>query len=59
MSIMFTSDSSYVDQGFTAEYEAFVPTNRETSSFKLLLTLTLEILSDVHQIPFLCVILTL
>ncbi|KAL6119000.1 st14 [Pungitius sinensis] len=27
MSIMFTSDSSYVDQGFTAEYEAFVPTN--------------------------------
>ncbi|XP_078144179.1 suppressor of tumorigenicity 14 protein homolog [Centroberyx gerrardi] len=23
----FTSDSSYVDQGFTAEFEAFVPTN--------------------------------
>ncbi|XP_071314887.1 suppressor of tumorigenicity 14 protein homolog [Trachinotus anak] len=27
MTIKFHSDSSYVDQGFTAEYEAFVPTN--------------------------------
>uniref|UniRef100_UPI0037E8B79A suppressor of tumorigenicity 14 protein homolog n=1 Tax=Semicossyphus pulcher TaxID=241346 RepID=UPI0037E8B79A len=27
MSVKFNSDSSYVDQGFTAEYEAFVPTN--------------------------------
>ncbi|XP_068601364.1 suppressor of tumorigenicity 14 protein homolog [Brachionichthys hirsutus] len=27
MTIRFNSDSSYVDQGFTAEYEAFVPTN--------------------------------
>ncbi|CAB1433875.1 unnamed protein product [Pleuronectes platessa] len=27
MSIKFNSDSSYVDQGFTAEYEAFVPNN--------------------------------
>ncbi|CAN9515311.1 unnamed protein product [Ophioblennius macclurei] len=27
MTIEFKSDSSYVDQGFMAEYEAFVPTN--------------------------------
>lgn len=27
MTIEFHSDSSYVDQGFTAEYEAFVPNN--------------------------------
>ncbi|TMS16147.1 Suppressor of tumorigenicity 14 protein-like protein [Larimichthys crocea] len=27
MTIKFNSDSSYVDQGFTAEYEAFIPTN--------------------------------
>lgn len=27
MTITFNSDSSYVNQGFTAEYEAFVPTN--------------------------------
>lgn len=27
MTITFNSDSSYVDQGFTAEYQAFVPTN--------------------------------
>ncbi|XP_056279708.1 suppressor of tumorigenicity 14 protein homolog isoform X2 [Pseudoliparis swirei] len=27
MTISFHSDSSYVDQGFSAEYEAFVPTN--------------------------------
>ncbi|XP_041654861.1 suppressor of tumorigenicity 14 protein-like isoform X2 [Cheilinus undulatus] len=27
MTVKFHSDSSYVDQGFTAEYEAFVPTN--------------------------------
>ncbi|XP_070824515.1 suppressor of tumorigenicity 14 protein homolog [Chaetodon trifascialis] len=27
MTVKFNSDSSYVDQGFTAEYEAFVPTN--------------------------------
>ncbi|XP_070696320.1 suppressor of tumorigenicity 14 protein homolog [Pempheris klunzingeri] len=27
MTIKFNSDSSYVGQGFTAEYEAFVPTN--------------------------------
>uniref|UniRef100_A0A3Q3K8R3 Suppression of tumorigenicity 14b n=1 Tax=Monopterus albus TaxID=43700 RepID=A0A3Q3K8R3_MONAL len=27
MTIRFVSDSSYVDQGFTANYEAFVPTN--------------------------------
>ncbi|XP_060890426.1 suppressor of tumorigenicity 14 protein homolog isoform X2 [Labrus mixtus] len=27
MTIRFRSDSSYVDQGFTAEYEAFIPTN--------------------------------
>uniref|UniRef100_A0A672HVJ3 Suppressor of tumorigenicity 14 protein homolog n=1 Tax=Salarias fasciatus TaxID=181472 RepID=A0A672HVJ3_SALFA len=27
MTVEFKSDSSYVDQGFTAEYEAFVPTN--------------------------------
>ncbi|XP_061591640.1 ST14 transmembrane serine protease matriptase b [Cololabis saira] len=27
MTIKFTSDASYVDQGFTAEYEAFVPTD--------------------------------
>ncbi|KAK2898169.1 ST14 transmembrane serine protease matriptase b isoform X1 [Channa argus] len=27
MTITFHSDSSYVSQGFTAEYEAFVPTN--------------------------------
>ncbi|KAI3357911.1 hypothetical protein L3Q82_016294 [Scortum barcoo] len=27
MTVSFISDSSYVDQGFTAEYEAFVPTN--------------------------------
>ncbi|CAJ1085632.1 suppressor of tumorigenicity 14 protein homolog isoform X1 [Xyrichtys novacula] len=27
MTVKFVSDSSYVDQGFTAEYEAFVPTN--------------------------------
>ncbi|XP_073326919.1 suppressor of tumorigenicity 14 protein homolog [Pagrus major] len=27
MTIKFNSDSSYVDQGFTAEYETFVPTN--------------------------------
>ncbi|XP_068588278.1 ST14 transmembrane serine protease matriptase b [Cebidichthys violaceus] len=27
MTIKFNSDSSYVDQGFTAEYEAFVPNN--------------------------------
>ncbi|KAG7224361.1 hypothetical protein INR49_004703 [Caranx melampygus] len=27
MTIIFNSDSSYVDQGFTAEYEAYVPTN--------------------------------
>lgn len=30
MTIKFVSDSSYVDQGFTAEYETFVPTNRKT-----------------------------
>lgn len=30
MTIKFNSDSSYVDQGFTAEYEAFIPTNRKT-----------------------------
>lgn len=29
MTITFRSDSSYVHQGFVAEYEAFVPTNRE------------------------------
>lgn len=33
MTVTFHSDSSYVDQGFTAEYEAFVPTNRKTDSF--------------------------
>ncbi|XP_044066157.1 suppressor of tumorigenicity 14 protein homolog [Siniperca chuatsi] len=27
MTIKFNSDSSYVDEGFTAEYEAFIPTN--------------------------------
>ncbi|XP_047442637.1 suppressor of tumorigenicity 14 protein homolog [Mugil cephalus] len=27
MTVKFNSDSSYVDQGFTAEYEAFIPTN--------------------------------
>ncbi|XP_059189470.1 ST14 transmembrane serine protease matriptase b [Centropristis striata] len=27
MTITFNSDSSHVDQGFTAEYEAYVPTN--------------------------------
>ncbi|XP_028265434.1 suppressor of tumorigenicity 14 protein homolog [Parambassis ranga] len=27
MTVRFNSDSSYVDQGFTAEYEAFVPDN--------------------------------
>ncbi|XP_036960339.1 suppressor of tumorigenicity 14 protein homolog [Acanthopagrus latus] len=27
MTIIFHSDASYVDQGFTAEYESFVPTN--------------------------------
>ncbi|KAM6924440.1 suppressor of tumorigenicity 14 protein-like [Xenentodon cancila] len=27
MTIRFASDASYVDQGFTAEYEAFVPTD--------------------------------
>ncbi|XP_062283383.1 suppressor of tumorigenicity 14 protein homolog [Scomber scombrus] len=27
MTVKFNSDKSYVDQGFTAEYEAFVPTN--------------------------------
>uniref|UniRef100_A0A8C2WBI4 Suppression of tumorigenicity 14b n=1 Tax=Cyclopterus lumpus TaxID=8103 RepID=A0A8C2WBI4_CYCLU len=27
MTVRFNSDSSYVDQGFTAEFEAFVPTN--------------------------------
>ncbi|XP_029292173.1 suppressor of tumorigenicity 14 protein homolog [Cottoperca gobio] len=27
MTIKFNSDSSHVDQGFTAEYEAYVPTN--------------------------------
>lgn len=32
MTIKFHSDSSYVDQGFTAEYETFVPTNRKTWS---------------------------
>ena len=36
MTITFHSDSSYVDQGFTAEFETFVPTNRKTwSSFLL------------------------
>lgn len=33
MTVQFSSDSSYVDQGFTAEYEAFVPTNRKTMHF--------------------------
>lgn len=28
MTITFKSDASYVDQGFYAEYKAFVPTNR-------------------------------
>lgn len=28
MTITFNSDTSYVDQGFYAEYQAFVPTNR-------------------------------
>uniref|UniRef100_A0A8C9XS31 ST14 transmembrane serine protease matriptase b n=1 Tax=Sander lucioperca TaxID=283035 RepID=A0A8C9XS31_SANLU len=34
MTITFVSDSSYVDQGFTAEYEAFVPTNPCPGRFK-------------------------
>ncbi|KAM3872280.1 suppressor of tumorigenicity 14 protein homolog [Diretmus argenteus] len=29
ISVKFNSDKSYVDQGFTAEFEAFVPTNRK------------------------------
>uniref|UniRef100_A0A3Q4GUK8 ST14 transmembrane serine protease matriptase b n=1 Tax=Neolamprologus brichardi TaxID=32507 RepID=A0A3Q4GUK8_NEOBR len=32
MTITFKSDSSYVDQGFTAEYEAFTPNNRKDAS---------------------------
>lgn len=34
MTITFRSDSSYVDQGFIAEYEAFIPNNRKTDLFK-------------------------
>ncbi|KAF1391046.1 hypothetical protein PFLUV_G00064530 [Perca fluviatilis] len=34
MTITFVSDSSYVDQGFTAEYETFVPTNPCPGRFK-------------------------
>lgn len=29
MTIKFKSDAFYVDQGFYAEYQAFVPTNRK------------------------------
>lgn len=29
MTIEFKSDASYVDQGFYAEYQAFVPANRK------------------------------
>lgn len=34
MSVSFVSDSSYVYQGFTADYEAFVPTNPCPGMFK-------------------------
>lgn len=33
MTIKFHSDSSYVDQGFTAEYEAFIPSNRKSDFY--------------------------
>jgi len=33
MTIKFKSDASYVDVGFIAEYEAFVPTNRKREIF--------------------------
>lgn len=33
MTIKFHSDSSYVDQGFTAEYEAFIPSNRRSDFY--------------------------
>lgn len=33
MTIKFYSDSSYVDQGFTAEYEAFIPSNRRSDFY--------------------------
>uniref|UniRef100_A0A3Q3WE28 Uncharacterized protein n=1 Tax=Mola mola TaxID=94237 RepID=A0A3Q3WE28_MOLML len=36
MTIKFNSDSSYVDQGFFAEYEAFVPTNPCPGRFQCL-----------------------
>lgn len=35
MTVKFNSDKSYVYQGFTAEYEAFVPTNRKNSALYL------------------------
>ncbi|XP_008316134.1 suppressor of tumorigenicity 14 protein homolog [Cynoglossus semilaevis] len=34
MTIKFHSDSSYVDQGFTAEYEAFIPSNPCPGKFR-------------------------
>ena len=30
MSVLFFSDASYVDRGFSAEYEAFASTDRES-----------------------------
>ncbi|XP_029911259.1 suppressor of tumorigenicity 14 protein homolog [Myripristis murdjan] len=36
MRVKFHSDSSYVDQGFTAEFEAFVPTNPCPGRFQCL-----------------------
>lgn len=32
MTIKFNSDAFHVNQGFYAEYQAFVPTNRKRSS---------------------------
>ncbi|MEQ2219469.1 hypothetical protein XENOCAPTIV_018385, partial [Xenoophorus captivus] len=34
MTIQFKSDPSHVSQGFAAEYEAFIPTNRKADVFR-------------------------
>uniref|UniRef100_A0A7N6BG35 Suppression of tumorigenicity 14b n=1 Tax=Anabas testudineus TaxID=64144 RepID=A0A7N6BG35_ANATE len=44
MTITFHSDSSYVDQGFTASYEAFVPTNPCPGRFQCTNNLCIDIM---------------
>ncbi|XP_029011921.1 ST14 transmembrane serine protease matriptase b isoform X2 [Betta splendens] len=46
MTVTFQSDSSYVDQGFMAEYEAFVPTNPCPGRFQCSNNLCLN--NDLH-----------